>query len=122
MRRSPRGPSSPRLGRGHRCSGIAAARSPGKRACGRPNLGGTWWRSTPGRALALPGHRLHGARGRKGSESPTAEMAGSDLPSLEQPCGDGERGRQPREDGDGGVEPSFLGAAARGWRERANLP
>jgi hypothetical protein len=75
-----------------------------------------------GRALALPGHRLHGARGRKGSESPTAEMAGSDLPSLEQPCGDGERGRQPREDGDGGVEPSFLGAAARGWRERVNLP
>jgi hypothetical protein len=58
-----------------------------------------WWRST----------------GRAG-------MAGSDLPSLEQPRGDGERGRQPRGDGDGGVGPSFLGAAARRWRERADLP
>jgi hypothetical protein len=49
-------------------------------------------------------------------------MAGSDLPSLEQPRGDGERGRQPRGDGDGGVGPSFLGAVARGWRERESGP
>jgi hypothetical protein len=62
-----------------------------------PDLCG-WWRST----------------GRAGMA-----MAGSDLPSLEQPRGDGERGRQPRGDGDGGVGPSFLGAAARRWRERA---
>jgi hypothetical protein len=90
-----------------------------------------------GRALALPRHRLHGARGRGGSESPTTGMAVSDLPSLEQPRGDGdggvgpsleqprrdgERGMQPRGDGDGGVGPSFLGAAAWGWRERADLP
>jgi hypothetical protein len=57
-RRSPRGPSSPRLGRGRRCSGIAAARSPGRRACGRPNLGGTWrWRGRTFLGAAAQGWR-----------------------------------------------------------------